>query len=120
MKIFITGGSGFVGNFLSRHLVDRGHHVIATGMRPRHVHGGRDRFEYVSADTTVPGSWQERVSDVDAIVNLAGRNIFRYWTDSAKRQIYDSRILTTRNLVMAHGKKQAPYPSQHIRYRLLR
>ena len=67
-----------------------------------------DRFVYVSADTTVPGFWQDRVSEVDAVINLAGRNIFRYWTDSAKRQIYESRILTTRNVVMAMGKKQRP------------
>ncbi len=38
---------------------------------------------------------------MDAAVNLAGFNIFRYWTDHAKTQIYDSRILTTRNLVEA-------------------
>ncbi len=107
MKIFIAGGSGFVGNFLSRHLVDRGHLVIASGMRPRHVMEGVKQFEYVSADTTVPGPWQEHVRRVDAIVNLAGRNLFRYWTDKTKRQIYDSRILTTRNLVMAMEENQA-------------
>ena len=63
-------------------------------------------LSYVSADTTVPGPWQDLVSEVDAVINLAGRNIFRYWTDSAKRQIYESRILTTRNLVMAMGETQ--------------
>jgi uncharacterized protein (TIGR01777 family) len=97
-----------VGSFLSRHLVHRGHHVIATGTRPRHALDSGDGFEYVAADTSLPGSWQDRVGDADAVINLAGRNIFRYWTDSAKRQIYESRILTTRNLVMAMGKKQHP------------
>lgn len=108
MRIFITGGTGFVGSFLSRHLVNRGHHVTATGTRPRHFLDGDDRFEYIPADTTEPGSWQDPVGEVDAVINLAGRNIFRYWTDSAKRQIYESRILTTRNLVMAMGEKQCP------------
>jgi uncharacterized protein (TIGR01777 family) len=108
MKILITGGTGFVGNFLSRHLVQRGHHVIATGSRRRHDLESGDGFTYISADTSVPGSWQDRVSEVDAVINLAGQNIFRYWTDSAKRQIYDSRILTTRNLVMAMGEAQRP------------
>lgn len=106
MKILIVGGSGFVGQFLSRFFLEKGHHVIATGLRPRHNIESGDRFEYISADTTVPGPWQDRVSQVDAIINLAGRNIFRYWTDAAKRQIYESRILTTQNLVMAMGKKQ--------------
>jgi len=106
MKILITGGTGFVGNFLSRYLVERGHHVIATGTRPRHSLGNSDRFEYLSVDTTVPGPWQDRISEVDAVINLAGQNIFRYWTETTKRRIRDSRILTTRNLVHAMGKKQ--------------
>ncbi len=108
MRILITGGTGFVGSFLSRYLLHRGHHVIATGTRPRHTIDSNDRFTYVSADTTVPGVWQDRVGEVDAVINLAGQNIFRYWTDSAKRRIYESRILTTRNVVMGMGKKQSP------------
>ena len=108
MKILITGGTGFVGSFLSPYLVHRGHHVVAIGTRPCHTFDRGDRFVYVSTDTTVPGSWQDRVSEVDAVINLAGRNIFRYWTDSTKRQIYESRILTTRNLVMAMREKQCP------------
>ncbi len=108
MKILITGGTGFVGSFLSRYLVDRGHHVIATGMRRRHNIENGDRFTYISVDTTVPGAWQDRVSEADAVINLAGRNIFRYWTETAKRRIHESRILTTRNVVGAMGKKQGP------------
>jgi uncharacterized protein (TIGR01777 family) len=106
MKILITGGTGFVGNFLSRYLVERGHHVIATGTRPLHSLGNRERFEYLSVNTTVPGPWQDRISEVDAVINLAGQNIFCYWTEAAKHRIHDSRILTTRNLVQAMGKKQ--------------
>lgn len=108
MRIFITGGTGFVGSFLSHYFVHRGHHVIATGTRPRHILDSGDAFTYVSADTTVPGSWQDRVGEVDAVINLAGQNIFRYWTESAKHRIYESRILTTRNLTMGMEKKQCP------------
>jgi len=106
MKILIVGGSGFVGEYLSRFFIKKGYHVIATGMRPHHILESADRFAYVSTDTTLPGPWQDRVLDVDAVINLAGRNIFRYWTDKTKRQIHRSRILTTRNVVMALGPKQ--------------
>ena len=107
MKIYIVGGSGFVGDFLSRYLVERGHQVTATGRRSRHRFENSERFEYLSADTTVPGSWQDRIHEVDAIINLAGQNIFRYWTEATKQQILDSRVLTTRNIVDAMGAKQS-------------
>ena len=108
MRILITGGTGFVGSFLSRYLLHRGHHVIAIGTRLRCTLDGGDRFTYVSADTTVPGFWQDRVGEADAVINLAGQNIFRYWTDSAKHRIYESRISTTQNVVMGMEKKQCP------------
>ncbi len=101
MKIFITGGSGFVGTHLSQYLLRKGHRVIAVGRSPIHQLSDNDNFQYISADTTEKGDWQKALKNVDAAVNLAGFNIFRFWTDNAKAQIYDSRILTTRNLVEA-------------------
>ena len=101
MKIFITGGSGFVGTDLSRYLVRKGHSVIAAGRSPSHKLDGHENFQYISADTTQKGDWQNALGQVDAAVNLAGINILRLWTDNYKDQIYDSRILTTRNLVEA-------------------
>ncbi|MFY9706402.1 MAG: NAD-dependent epimerase/dehydratase family protein [Desulfobacterales bacterium] len=59
------------------------------------------RFQYVAADTTQEGPWQETAKQADAAVNLAGVSIFSYWTDSHKQRMVDSRILTTRNLVNA-------------------
>jgi len=101
MNIFITGGSGFVGTGLSRYLLKEGHSVIAVGRSPSHKLNGKENFQYISADTTEKGDWQNALHKVDAAVNLAGTNIFRLWTNRYKAQIYDSRILTTRNLVEA-------------------
>ncbi len=101
MKIFITGGSGFVGTDLSRYLLKEGHSVIAAGRSSSHKLAGHENFQYISVDTTQKGDWQNSLDKVDAAVNLAGRNILRLWTDRYKTQIYDSRILTTRNLVEA-------------------
>jgi hypothetical protein len=35
------------------------------------------------------------------VVNLTGKSIFGRWSDSTKKQIYDSRLLTTRHVVAA-------------------
>jgi len=101
MKIFIAGGSGFVGTRLIHDLIDRGHRVIAVGTSSAHKNPPNENFRYISADTTLKGPWQDALEDVDAIINLAGRNIFKLWSDTYKNQIYNSRILTTRNLVEA-------------------
>ena len=44
---------------------------------------------------------QTGTGDVDAVVNLVGKSIFKRWSKSYKKQIYDSRVLTTRNVVDA-------------------
>jgi uncharacterized protein len=101
MKIFITGGSGFVGTTLAFYLLEKGHRVIAVGTSSAHKVIDHDKFHYISADTTIKGDWQDALKDIDAVINLAGKNIFKRWSDTYKDQIYTSRILTTRNLVEA-------------------
>jgi len=101
VKIFIAGGLGFVGSNLSTFLLSRGHHVTAVG-RPLQQHLiTHANYRYLPADTTQPGAWQEDLNDVDAVVNLVGKSIFKRWSKNYKKQIYDSRILTTRHVVEA-------------------
>ena len=101
MNVFVTGGLGFVGRHLAKALLQDGHRVTAVGRRlnPRGI--DHPAFRYIAADTTLAGDWQAELQDHDAVVNLAGKSIFTRWTDQVKQQIYDSRILTTRNLVAA-------------------
>ena len=101
MKIFITGGGGFIGTHLSLFLLKLGHQVTAVGRSPRNHLANQDHFTYIQADTTEPGVWQQALEDTDAAVNLAGATIFKRWTARYKKQIRDSRILTTRYLVEA-------------------
>ncbi len=101
MKVFITGGTGFVGFHLSSRLIEQGHHVCAVARSPYQNRIHHQNFTYISADTTKPGKWQEYVQDSDIAFNLAGKSIFTRWTSKAKQQIHDSRIDTTRNLVEA-------------------
>ena len=106
MKFFITGGTGFVGKHLCASLLNQGHRVTAVGLRARQDFFQDDNFQYISADTREDGAWQEAVSGADAVVNLAGKTIFKRWTKSYKELIYESRISTTRNLVDALPQKE--------------
>ena len=101
-KIMITGASGFIGKRLARLFLSKGHPVIGVGRSPDHPFSELFRhFKWVSADTSVQGQWQRYVAQSDIIINLAGQSIFHYWTKKYKQAIYDSRILTTRNIVDA-------------------
>ena len=101
MKILITGGTGFVGSGVSQRLLELGHEVTVIGSSSRCRLAAHPQLTYISADTTQPGAWQQRVAEQDGLVNLAGRSVFTLWTAATKESIYNSRILTTRNLVEA-------------------
>lgn len=99
MKILITGGFGFISTQLSIRFMEKGHAVTVLGRAPN-AHTPL-KLKYVSADTAVKGSWQEEVARHDVVINLAGASIFRRWNNKTKQLIYDSRILTTRNVAEA-------------------
>jgi uncharacterized protein (TIGR01777 family) len=46
----------------------------------------------------------DALSGRDAVVNLLGENLAQRWTDAVKRELRDSRVLSTRNLVNAIGE----------------
>jgi uncharacterized protein (TIGR01777 family) len=101
VKVFITGGLGFVGSHLIPRLLNQGYQVTTVGRSARQDSIAHDNFYYFAADTTRPGSWQAALEDVDAVINLAGASIFKRWTPKYKKEIRDSRLLTTRNVVSA-------------------
>jgi len=101
MNYFITGGLGFVGRHLSDCLLKEGNRVTAVGLSSNPKLIEHSNFRYIAADTTKTGAWQDELRGQQVIVNLAGKSIFKRWTEDYKKQIYDSRILTTRNLVDA-------------------
>ncbi len=101
MHIMVTGSSGFVGGHLVPFLLNKGYQVTGIARNAPADIDKHPAFRFIEADGSQPGAWQDAVQEADAVINLAGVNIFRRWNDEAKKQIYNSRILTTRNLVAA-------------------
>jgi uncharacterized protein len=104
MKVCVTGASGFIGSNLTDYLLGKGHQVVAIGRSKSPNRVSQKNYRYISADTTQSGEWQNAIAGASAVVNLAGASIFKRWSEGYKRQIYDSRILTTRNAVAALEK----------------
>lgn len=101
MRIFVAGGTGFVGTRLTKRLMSHGHDVTVISSSGKSSSKDGEAPRYLQADTTVEGDWQKELSKPEVIINLTGRTIFNYWTKSYKEQIYSSRISTTRNIVNA-------------------
>ncbi len=109
MKIFVTGGTGFVGRYVTRRLSESGHEVFMLTRSPVRAKESIPWATIIEGDPKKPGEWQQKVAESDAAINLAGSSIFTVWTDSARKSILDSRILSTRNLVdalIASGKEK--------------
>jgi uncharacterized protein (TIGR01777 family) len=101
VKVFITGGTGFVGSHLTRQLLNKNFQVtlLTRAVKPgRFLPAGAS---YLEGDPTRPGDWQSQVASHEIFINLAGASIFNRWTEDYKKILIESRIQTTRNLVEA-------------------
>ena len=101
VKIFLAGGTGFLGRYLRRALVQYGHEVTLL-VRPT---ASTEQFErnirIVRGDPSARGDWQEHCAGHEVVINLTGTSIFRPWTRSVKKEIFESRIRSTENIVEA-------------------
>ena len=101
MKVAVTGATGTIGRALVRELAARGDVVTALS---RNAQRARQALGVEAAGWERPKSEPppaEALRGRDGVVNLLGEPLARRWTDDAKREIRDSRILGTRNLVAA-------------------
>jgi uncharacterized protein (TIGR01777 family) len=127
MRVAVTGATGTIGRALVTALTTRGDEVTVLSRNPERARGTLG----VSAERPVAGSaegargedagaggrgaleavaWPDpkaapppldALRGRDAVVNLLGEQIAQRWSDAAKREIRDSRVLATRNLVAA-------------------
>jgi uncharacterized protein len=103
MTIGITGSSGFLGSSLIPFLTTGGHRVIRF-IRHRPTDDDKLDLKNVKSIQWNPSSSYTDLSSLndnekmDAVVNVAGENIFGRWTKKKKKRIFDSRVNTTRSL----------------------
>jgi uncharacterized protein (TIGR01777 family) len=101
MRIAVTGGTGLIGSALIRALQGRGDDVVALTRDPdrgRAVLGGQLELQPWPAPQEAPPP-AVALDGADAVVHLLGEPVAQRWTEAAKREIRDSRVLTTRSLV---------------------
>ncbi len=85
-RIILSGQTGFLGSHLTSYFNDLNLEVV--GLRRK------DFF-------LEPAKLADKLENAHAVIHLAGAPIIGRWTASYKKEVYESRILTTRKLVSA-------------------
>lgn len=93
MNIAISGATGFIGTYLSAYLTEKGYNIIPLK---------RVDFQNDSGLAKI-------ISECEVIINMAGAPINHRWTTAWKKELYESRILTTRKIVNAINASGTPH-----------
>ncbi len=102
-RIIITGATGSIGKKLVNALLTRGDEIV---IFTRNVNKAKAIFpnvnDFVEWDYNKPNLWKSSLENSNAIIHLAGINLFsKRWNDSFKKEVIESRETSTRNLVEA-------------------
>ena len=101
MKVVVSGATGTIGSALVKELAERGDEVTALS---RDAGAAREKLGVDAARWGDPQSEAAPVDALrgaDAVVHLLGEPVAQRWSDGARREIRESRVLGTRNLVAA-------------------
>jgi uncharacterized protein (TIGR01777 family) len=103
MKIVVSGSTGLIGSALTKALFRRDHDVVPL-LRRRPAPGER-AIAWEPERATVDRAGLE---GADAVIHLAGENVFGRWSPAKKQRIYDSRVKGTRLLCDALAGLRRP------------
>jgi uncharacterized protein len=103
MKIVIPGGSGQVGTILARAFHTGGYDVIVLSRSPR-----VQPWRVVAWDGATLGDWRGEIDGSDVVINLTGRSVNCRYTAANRREILESRILSTRAVGQAIARAARP------------
>ena len=92
LRIVIPGGSGQVGHILAGHFHHHGHSVTVLSRR---VHPP-SLWQVVAWNGRDLGDWTKTVDGADVVINLAGRSVNCRYTAANRKEILESRVLSTR------------------------
>ena len=101
MRVAVTGATGTIGAGLVRALVEHGDQLTALSRNAERASATLGVPAETWADPKAEQPPLDALRGRDAVVHLLGEQIAQRWSDEAKREIRDSRILSTRNLVSA-------------------
>ena len=100
-KIILAGGSGFIGQEMTKYFSKENQIIILT-RQLKNVQNNRNHYnilrqhdlknvEFVKWDGVTSGEWTKELNGADIIINLAGKTVNCRYNDKNKKEIFDSR-----------------------------
>jgi uncharacterized protein (TIGR01777 family) len=110
MRVVIAGGSGLLGQALTRRLVADGHTVTILSRSDRERGSGAAITHVAWKPDGTSGPWASSLNGADVVVNLSGAGMGdKRWTAARRRLLESSRLESTASLVTAiAGLPQKP------------
>jgi nucleoside-diphosphate-sugar epimerase len=101
MRVALTGGAGFIGRAIVKHLVDRGDEVVALVRDPvKASHLPGERVTLVQSDLSDPDALARSMAAADAVIHAAG--VYRIGiTPSERPQMWDANVGATERVLGA-------------------
>ena len=94
-KIVIAGGTGFLGKMLCEHFANLNYDVVVLSRRE---HKSVGNISQVKWDGETLADWANELEGAHALINLCGKSVDCRYTESNKKQIYDTRLKSTKIL----------------------
>ncbi len=117
-KVIIAGGTGFIGEEMIRYFGKENQLIILT-RNNNHAVNNRNSYssltdkdlhsiKYVHWDGIHLSDWVTELENADIIINLSGKSVNCRYTESNKKEIFDSRIFPTKALGNAISQLKEP------------
>ena len=98
--ILITGGTGLIGNALTKMLLEKGHRLIILSRSPRK--STNNNLNYALWDVKKQSIDANAIIEADYIIHLAGAGVAdKRWSEKRKKEIKESRVQSSTLLVNA-------------------
>lgn len=110
MKILIAGGTGLIGQAVSKELLAKGHQVAILSRNPGKHESDMPGVTFFKWDGRSPDGWGHVMESIDAVINLAGASIggdglfeifSKRWNKENKQRILQSRVDAGQAIVQA-------------------
>ena len=102
MKIFLTGGTGFIGSYVTKALLDEGHEVTIYARNPKKVGGfiNYPKLSFVQGDMLETEKFTAGLAGHDAVIHIA-----LVWSDDVNSlPVFLNDTASSANLFEAAGK----------------